>query len=1167
MKRPILPRELEVGTCQRKGHAMKPKLLIAIVLLIAGTAVAVRADFPVAQSGFKDWLPAVAYNSTDHEYLVVWSEYIYNGAIWINWVMGQRVGEDGTLLGNAFVVYPVGVNPVVAYNSSLNEYLVGFNPGSGFVGQRVSSSGGIIGTPSTLMDGVSDGRLLYNSITGQYLFVGAIDVEPTAGTGYYNIHVSTCKINATGVQLTAPQLVVNRAHGYQPPGPAFAAAFAPIQSSETPAGRYLLAVGRGLVLYMLDSDGGVINIVSDPNHPGTYYKEIPFTAGEVTAGEYHVDVAYGDQSSYSMTGPAFLVVWSDQNNTWSGQSWNGVWGEFLDASKISYLTTETVYDHAFPVSGQADHFAYAQYIETWKPKVCYNPSSQKFFVSWREMPNNNPLNTVFVNHIRGSYVFEKIPANNVVISAISGNEDPQRPAVASSTTSEHALVVWEDSRNLGNNNLGIYGNVLKVADAVTPPPVQYPTVVTNTLDSGPGSLRQAMLNANAHMGLDTITFNIPGTGVHVILPETELPEITESVIIDGYTQPGSSVNTNELKDPDNAVITILLDGTNVTVSTPKSKGLQLKGGNSCVRGLAIVNFGSSAGLGGGAIEISGKGGNIVEGNRLGTDAAGLTGYPGWSGVTILGSPDNIIGGTTPAGRNIIFGGCWCVGIESNGATGNVVAGNYLGVKATGDGVFGKNQYGVRIFQAPSNKIGTSVSGGGNVIGGCGDHGQGYFSLGYCIWIGGDTATGNLVSGNLLGTNAAGSDSLPNAADGVWIESDGNIVGGSARGAGNVISGNALSGVMLHGCSSNIVQGNQIGTDRGGTKLIPNTDGVRIESGGWNKIGGTESGASNIISGNHRAGVILVGSEAFHNHVLGNKIGTEIDGISGMGNDYGVVVIEGSHDNAIGDTEEGAGNVIAYNNNEGVVIDPNSLANRINANSIYGNGRLGINLVGGSENGQGVTSNDLGDGDTGANNLQNFPLIGTVLGGTYVSLSGLLNSVANTPFLIEFFATPVSGGTARREGQTRLGSAWVLTDGDGLASFNAAIDVPVSAGRAITATATDTVGNTSEFCGSVTSTITNIAVCNGSLSEYVLLQNYPNPFNPTTLIGYSVPSFGHVLITVFNTLGQLVTTLVNDEVTAGYHEVRFDGIGLASGVYFCRMQSGSFVETKRLLIMK
>jgi hypothetical protein len=123
---------------------MKPRLLIAIILLIPGTAVAVRADFPVAQSGFKDWLPAVAYNSTDHEFLVVWSEYLYNGAIWINWVMGQRVGEDGALLGNAFVVYPVGVNTVVAFNSSLNEYLVGFNPGSGFVGGSSAASRNII---------------------------------------------------------------------------------------------------------------------------------------------------------------------------------------------------------------------------------------------------------------------------------------------------------------------------------------------------------------------------------------------------------------------------------------------------------------------------------------------------------------------------------------------------------------------------------------------------------------------------------------------------------------------------------------------------------------------------------------------------------------------------------------------------------------------------------------------------------------------------------------------------------------------------------------------------------------------------------------------------------------------------------------------------------------
>jgi hypothetical protein len=85
--------------------------------------------------------------------------------------------------------------------------------------------------------------------------------------------------------------------------------------------------------------------------------------------------------------------------------------------------------------------------------------------------------------------------------------------------------------------------------------------------------------------------------------------------------------------------------------------------------------------------------------------------------------------------------------------------------------------------------------------------------------------------------------------------------------------------------------------------------------------------------------------------------------------------------------------------------------------------------------------------------------------------------------------------------------------------------------------------------------------------YSLSQNYPNPFNPSTTIRYSLPLRSHVTLTVFNTLGQQVAVVVNGNIDAGYHEIQFNATNLASGVYFYRIQAGSFVETKRLMLLR
>jgi hypothetical protein len=85
--------------------------------------------------------------------------------------------------------------------------------------------------------------------------------------------------------------------------------------------------------------------------------------------------------------------------------------------------------------------------------------------------------------------------------------------------------------------------------------------------------------------------------------------------------------------------------------------------------------------------------------------------------------------------------------------------------------------------------------------------------------------------------------------------------------------------------------------------------------------------------------------------------------------------------------------------------------------------------------------------------------------------------------------------------------------------------------------------------------------------FALRQNYPNPFNPSTTIGYELPHASRVSLKIYNVLGQEVATLVNEEKPAGVHEVRFDGSGLSSGVYFYRLRAGDFVQSKKLVVLK
>lgn len=222
--------------------------------------------------------------------------------------------------------------------------------------------------------------------------------------------------------------------------------------------------------------------------------------------------------------------------------------------------------------------------------------------------------------------------------------------------------------------------------------------VSNTLDSGPGSFRQAIVDANTHGGPDTIAFNIPGNGVHTITPVTELPVITSPVTIDGYTQPGSSANT--LAAGDNAVLLIELNGTSAGAS---ANGLTLGvgGTGSIIKGIAIDRFA------GNGILIQGNG-NTVAGNLIGTNTSGTAALGNSLDGISLQASSNTIGGTTIAARNIISANARHGISLGGGAQNNQVQTNFIGTDVTGTKLLGNGGDGVFATSATNNLIGGTI---------------------------------------------------------------------------------------------------------------------------------------------------------------------------------------------------------------------------------------------------------------------------------------------------------------------------------------------------------------------------------------------------------------------------------------------------------------------------
>ncbi len=682
-------------------------------------------------------------------------------------------------------------------------------------------------------------------------------------------------------------------------------------------------------------------------------------------------------------------------------------------------------------------------------------------------------------------------------------------ATVSATTNAQSVAGQLVVGSAQSSSTRIEGGFLPGASG--PPSVTATFTVTTVSDTGVGSLRWAMQTSNATAGLNLINFNIPGSGVHTITPASPLPTFTDPVIIDGYTQPGASPNTNPPELGSNAVLLIELNGIN----TGGAGCLALETTGSTVRGL-VINRASTG------IILRRGGNNVIEGNFIGTNSSGTTALGNSYGIHIdYGDNSDRIGGTSPAARNVISG-----------------------------------------------NIGGGIAFGGWVENGGSNH---------------------VVQGNLIGTNAAGTGSLGNGTGIHFAYNTNNVlVGGTIPAARNIISGN-LNGILFGSTfgnplvSRNLVQGNYIGTDVSGLAAIGNTHGGVSVLGLNNTIGGTVPGAGNIISGNGRYGVEILGGDG--SVVQGNYIGTDVNGTSPLGNRYiGVSVF--SRNVKVGGTEPGAGNIIAFNGttpsfSAGVaLIGSITRRNAILGNSIFSNVGLGIDL-GSGDYPNGVTPNDSCDADTLVpNNYQNYPVLSSALpGGGNTIVQGTLNSRPNNLYRIEFFSSPTRDTTSYGEGKTFLGFTTVITGNNCLATFVDTLPVIVPLGYYIAATATDTGNNTSEFSRSLAVGTTSVQHQGIEMpTTYALEQNYPNPFNPTTQVRFSLPVESHIRLIIYNTLGQEVIVLADEQRSPGTFGIEWGGTSssgnkVGSGVYLYKLEAkptaggNIFVNTKKMILLK
>ncbi len=505
------------------------------------------------------------------------------------------------------------------------------------------------------------------------------------------------------------------------------------------------------------------------------------------------------------------------------------------------------------------------------------------------------------------------------------------------------------------------------------------------------TLREAITAANNNSGADNIHFNVGGSGVRVFARTSNYPALTGPTVIDGYTQPGASTNTQAVGSDANILIRITGGSTAFT----QSRGFVVSGGNSTIRGVSIsVTDGIIPGLGVEFTDTIGNTNNVVEGVWIGVNADGTAVQNNATSITASSAINTSglrIGGPSPQQRNVLQGGQFAglpvpaMIIASNNA---VIINNYFDLDKTGT-----------LDLAGANVTGSLVLSNGTRFGGPTAAERNVLVNG--VSLGGDGGTAVVVEGNYFGVRADGVTPYISPSQHVTVS------GGSAHVIRNnvIASGDGSQAGIVFGTvvtTNAQILGNLIGTAADGTTARGLSVGIVLGSGSTSTIiGGVGDTDGNVIANSLGNGIEINGANG--TQIIGNNIGLNALALPAGNVGSGIRVTGGS--NQIGSAVPGGANEISRNGANGIAIVSGD-ANRIVGNRIHQNLGLEIDLGNGSiTNGSDV--NDNLDVDSGGNTRLNHPtIVSATRSANQITATLNFSTAANLNNLsVEFFRSP------------------------------------------------------------------------------------------------------------------------------------------------------------------